>query len=348
MTRPPFAAARSSAPNRGFTLIELLVVIAIIAVLVAILLPAVQSAREAARRTQCKNNLKQIGVAMHNYESGYRSLPSGYLHKYEEVASPTEANHMGVAWATLILPFIDKANLHTEVNFDVPCFDPQNLLARERMIPVYLCPSDNYSANEFVVRDETSTPTERYACASYAANWGPAMGVADTPGDDSDDVNLDATPVHGTEPANATLQAAGGVFYRNSGTRVREITDGLSNTLSVGERHNGPIIDEDGQPLVDTGTGEHVLFENAWFSACRDIDEPADDHGHMVLFDTEYGPNKARGDGTGADRGLAAPHVGMCQFLMADGAVRALSETIDLGTYRAMSSRAASDIVPTF
>ena len=335
--------------RRGFTLIELLVVIAIIAVLMAILLPAVQSAREAARRTQCKNNLKQIGVAMHNYESGFRSLPSGYLHKYEAVPQPTEANHMGQAWGALLLPFLDQANLHADIDFNEPCFDPTNQLPRETSLPVFLCPSDNHSRKaEFVVRDESATPVEKYACASYAANWGPAKGVFDTPGDESDDVNLDASPAPGTEPPNAQIRAARGLFFRNSGVKVGEITDGISNTLSVGERHNGPILGEGAQPLTDDGSGEHVLFENAWFSACRDIDEPSDDHGHMVLFDTEYGPNKARGDGTGADRGLAAPHVGMCQFLMADGAVRAISETIDLKTYRALSSRAASDIVPAF
>ena len=336
-------------PRRpGFTLIELLVVIAIIAVLVAVLLPAVQQAREAARRTQCKNNLKQIGVAMHNYESAFRSLPPGYLHAYEPVATASEANHMGIAWGTLLLPFIDQANLHAQTDFDSPCFAGSNQVARETSLPVYLCPSDAYSEGRFVVRDETISPVEKYACASYAANWGPAMGVADTPGDETDDVNLDASPAPGTEPPNARLRAAGGLFYRNSGTRLRDVTDGLSNTLSVGERHNGPILDDGGNPLIDTGSGKHVLFENTWFAACRDIDEPSDDHGHMVLFDTEYGPNKARGDGTGADRGLAAPHVGMCQFVMGDGAVRAISEEIDLGTYRALSSRAGHDIVPPF
>ena len=338
-----------SPARRAFTLIELLVVIAIIAVLVAILLPAVQSAREAARRTQCKNNLKQMGVAMHNYESAYRSLPSGYLHKYEQVANPTAANHMGIAWGTLLLPFLDQANLHSDVDFNEPCFAAANRAARETTLKLYLCPTDNFSLeSKYVVRDDTVTPIEQYASSSYAANWGPASGVADTPGDDTDDVNLDASPVPGTEPPNARQRAALGVFYRNSGTRVRDITDGLSNTLAVGERHNGPILDEGGNPLIDMGTGEHVNFENAWFSACRDLDEPDDDHGHMVLFDTEYGPNKARGDGTGADRGLAAPHVGLCQFLMTDGAVRALSETIDLKIYRAMSSRGSSDVVPKF
>ena len=334
--------------RRGFTLIELLVVIAIIAVLVAILLPAVQQAREAARRTQCKNNLKQMGLAMHNYEAAHRSLPSGYLHAFEPVANPTEANHMGIAWGTLILPFLDQANVHSQVDFESPCFAQSNLIPRETPLAVYLCPSDNYSAGRMVVRDDSASPVEQYACSSYAANWGPAGGVADTPMDPSDDVNLDATPVVGTEPPGATMQAAGGLFFRNSGIRIRDVLDGLSNTLAVGERHNGPILGEGREPLVDSGSGEHVLYENAWFSACRDVGDLGDDHGHMVLFDTEYGPNKARGAGTGADRGLAAPHVGMCQFLMGDGAVRAISEEVDLGTYRALSSRALGDIVETF
>ena len=351
----------SAASRRGFTLIELLVVIAIIAILVAILLPAVQQAREAARRTGCRNNLKQIGLAIHNYESAHRAMPPGYLYipgdngtardyqsvaGYPVAAGMGEANHMGVAWGTFLLPFLEQAALYETVDFARPNFEIENVAAREQHLPVYLCPSDAYSSGSFVVRDETASPVEQYAASSYAANYGPAVGVFATPGDESDDVNLDASPAPGTEPTNATIRAAGGVFYRGSATAVRDISDGLSNTLAVGERHNGPILDTDGRPLSD-GVG-HVLFENAWFSACRDLDEPADDHGHMVLFDTEYGPNRAEGDGTGADRGVAAPHAGFAQFLMCDGSVRPIAETVDLDTYRAASSRAGGELQSSF
>ena len=350
---------RTTPARAGFTLIELLVVIAIIAILVAILLPAVQQAREAARRTGCRNNLKQMGLAIHNYESAHRSLPPGYLYipgddgtsrdyrsvaGYPVAAGMGEANHMGIAWGTFLLPFLEQAALYETVDFARPNFELENLAARETRMPVYLCPSDAYSDGAFVVRDESVTPVERYAASSYAANYGPALGVALTPGDETDDVNLDASPAPGTEPPNARIPAAGGLFFRGSAVQIREATDGLSNTLAVGERHNGPILDFDGRPLVASGGG-HVEFENAWFSACRDLDEPADDHGHMVLFDTEYAPNRAEGDGTGADRGVAAPHAGFAQFLLGDGSVRPISETVDVGLYRALSSRAGGELV---
>ena len=367
-TTPPAASApgpavrRECPPRAAFTLIELLVVIAIVAILVALLLPAVQSAREAARQTACRSHLKQIGLAMHNYESTHGVLPPGYLHipgddgtsrDYESVAGyPVaggmgEANHMGLAWGTFLLPFIEQTNLYETVDFDRPNFELTNLEARETHLEAYLCPSDAYSDGQFVIRDESVNPAERYAASSYAANYGPAVGVSLTPGDETDDVNLDASPAPGTEPANATIRAAGGVFYRNSATAVRDIQDGLSNTLAVGERHNGPILDVEGRPLLAVG-GIHVEFENAWFSACRDLDEPADDHGHMVLFDTEYGPNRAAGDGTGADRGVFGPHAGYAQFLLCDGSVRPIAETVDLDTYRALSSRAGGELIGEF
>lgn len=347
--------------RRGFTLIELLVVIAIIAILVAILLPAVQQAREAARRTACKNNLKQMGLAVHNYETAHGVFPPGYFYlpgdngtraDYESIVGPVasgmeDANHMGIAWGTYLLPFVDQSNLYDTVDFNRPNFDVANLAARETPLSLYLCPSDAYSEGKMVVRDDTASPVEQYAASSYAANYGPAYGVAATPSDASDDVNLDATPEAGLEPANATIRAAGGVFYRNSRTQVRDIIDGLSNTLAIGERHNGPIIDFDGNPITGAGGG-HVEFENAWFSACRDLAEPDDDHGHMVLFDTEYGPNRAEGDGTGADRGIAAPHAGHAQFVMCDGSVRSISENVDINTYRAVSSRAGGELINNF
>ena len=119
----------SSKRRSGFTLIELLVVIAIIAILIALLLPAVQQAREAARRTACKSNLKQLGLALHNYESAYRLFPPGYLHKFDPAGSG--ANHMGYAWGTMVLPQIEQANLYQQFDYDLPCFDVFNLPPRE-------------------------------------------------------------------------------------------------------------------------------------------------------------------------------------------------------------------------
>ena len=303
--------------HNGFTIIELLVVIAIIAILIALLLPAVQQAREAARRSACKNNLKQIALALHNYESSFRILPPGYVHKFGPSGSGIEpANHAGLAWGAMILPQLEQTALYDQFHAEIPIWDVANLTPRETHLPVFLCPSDPYSADAFVVRDENSTPIERYATASYAANWGPSDAS----------VNLDDTPLRSR-----------GVFYRNSNTRVRDITDGLSNTLAVGERTNGPI------PGGATGGG-HALFETAWAAAVRDVDDLPDDHGHMVLFETQFRPNQPGGD----DKGLSAPHVGMAQFALCDGSVRSISENIDESLYNALGSRSGGEVVGEF
>ena len=298
----------------GFTLIELLVVIAIIAILIALLLPAVQQAREAARRSACKNNLKQLALALHNYESTFRLLPPGYLHKGDPAGTP--ANYMGFAWGTMLLPQLEQNNVYDQFDFHRPVFDAVNLTPRERQLNVFLCPSDPYSEGNFVVRDDTVTPIERYAAASYAANWGPSTAT----------VNLDDTPLQ-----------SDGVFYRNSDTRFRDVTDGLSNTLFLGERTNGPINGS-------TTAGGHAFFENAWSAAVREVTDLADDHGHMVLFETQFRPNQVGGD----DKGLSAPHEGICQFAMGDGSVRAISENIDAGVYNSLGTRSGGEVIGEF
>ncbi len=299
----------------GFTLIELLVVIAIIAILVALLLPAVQQAREAARRASCKNNLKQLALALHNYESTFSLLPPGYLHKFDP--GGTEANHMGFGWGLMILPYLEQTAVYDEFDFNVPVFDPVNLLPRERHLRTFLCPTDTYSSDAYVVRDDTSDPQERYASASYAANWGPSTAT----------VNLDDTP----------LQSSG-VFYRNSSTRFRNITDGLSNTLALGERTNGPI------PSSQPTAGGHSVFETAWCCASRELTELSDDHGHMVLFETQFRPNEVDAD----DKAISAPHTGIGLFALCDGSVRPINENIDANVYNSLGTCSGGEIVGEF
>ena len=329
--------------RKAFTLVELLVVIAIIGILIGMLLPAVQQVREAARQTQCKNNLRQLGLAIHNYESSFNEFPPGYSHiTGSDFAAQTgfpvssgfdSANHLGQAWGAFILPQIEQDNLHDLIDFSLPGFDVANLDARERQIPVFLCPTDIWSQGNFVVRDETATPVERYSAASYCANWGPASGVADTPGNTSDDLNLDATPDQSQGP-----------FFRNSKTRFADVRDGASNTFALGERTNGPILDSSGNPI---GVPPHPNFENVWFGAIRDIGAPTDDHGHMVLSDAEYVPNQI-GVVSGADRGVSAPHAGLAQFAFLDGSVHTVNENINLGTYRALSSMRGGEVIGDF
>lgn len=301
--------------RRGFTLIELLVVIAIIAILIALLLPAVQQAREAARRSACKNNLKQLVLAIHNYEATHGLFPPGYLHNFDPTGSG--ANQMGFGWGLMSLPQLEQSNLYVQFNFNIPAFDASQLKPRETHLPVFLCPSDPYSQSRYVVRDASSTPPERYAAGSYAANWGPSTAT----------VNLDDTPV-----------ASEGVFYRNSRTKFRDITDGLTNTLALGERTNGPIRTSSG---VSHG---HSSFETAWCCSAREVTDLPDDHGHMVLFETQFRPNEIDSD----DKGVSAPHVGIGQFALCDGSVRAVSENIDKTVYNSLGTRSGGEVIGEF
>ena len=305
-------------PRKGFTLVEILVVIAIIGIMVGLLLPAIGAARAAARRMSCQNNLKQIGLGLHNYESAFKVFPSGYLHKFGEPGAPQEqANHMGLAWGGAMLPQLEQGGLYEQIDFDVPIWDDANRAVREIHLPVFLCPSDTFSPDWFVLRDDSVTPAEQYACSTYAANWGPSNAT----------VNLDDTP-----------EQSRGVFYRNSQTKVSAILDGLANTLAFGERHNGPIASS------NPTAGGHSEFENAWIAAVRDVDDNPDDHGHMVLFETQYRPNQLGGD----DKGLSAPHVGLCQFVLCDGSVRAITEHIDAEVYDALATRNGREVIEEY
>jgi prepilin-type N-terminal cleavage/methylation domain-containing protein len=146
----------------GFTLIELLVVISIIGILIGMLLPAVQQVREAARRTVCKNNLRQLSLALHNYESGLQQFPPGYAYVSGSDYASTgysigagDANHLGQAWGAFILPQLEQGNIYDQVDFKLPGFDVANLTARETEISTFLCPTDSWSIGNFVVRDES-------------------------------------------------------------------------------------------------------------------------------------------------------------------------------------------------
>ncbi|MBI1345486.1 DUF1559 domain-containing protein [bacterium] len=296
---------KTSWNRRAFTLIELLVVIAIIAVLIALLLPAVQQAREAARRTQCRNHLKQFGLAFHNYHDAHQTFPPGYLYRPDNSNSPTQ-NGAGYSWGAMLLPYLDQGNLYGQLNWNVPVFDAVNLAARERHITVFLCSSDPVSQLGFV---EMGPTPERYAMASYVANFGPP--------------DLDANQ-----------EQRDGMFSRNSRTRTADVTDGLSQTLMVGERVNGPFRN-------GALHGNHFEYETTWSAAVRDWDEPDDDHGHMVLFQTGHVPNHPQSD----DRDVSAPHVGYANYLLSDGAVRAISENVDIWVYQHLSTRAGGETI---
>jgi len=199
----------------GFTLIELLVVIAIIAVLIALLLPAVQAAREAARRAQCVNNLKQLGLALHNYHDALLALPSGYVAASAFKDGETDTAP-GWSWASMILSQLDQVPLYASANFSLPVQAPANSTSVRTNLAVFLCPSDQFQGPTFAVTDGFGNTVATVAPSSYAASCG------DDPSD--------------TAFGFDNLGNGRGLFFRNSSVRIAGITDGTSQTILVEER----------------------------------------------------------------------------------------------------------------
>jgi len=185
--------------RRGFTLIELLVIVSVAAVLLALSLPTVVRAQEAARMTSCKNNLKQLGIAMHNYHDVYATFPPGWVEKKD---GAEEGPFTG--WQTALLPYVDQAALFNQVNFDA--FENNDEKVFKTVIEVYRCPSDPMVG--------LNPLRGKWATSSYSGNGGNERlpGSVDTP----DKLN--------------------GIFWKNSSCRIRDIIDGTSNTFMIGER----------------------------------------------------------------------------------------------------------------
>ncbi len=202
--------------HRGFTLIELLVVIAIIAVLIALLLPAVQSAREAARRTQCVNNLKQMGLALHNYHDALSVFPPGYIAASRFIDGETDTSP-GWSWASMILPQLDQAPLYSSINVWLPIQAPANTTGTQTILSAFLCPSDQLPpGGTYPVTDGLGNTVATVAPSSYAASTG----------SDAADVALGLN----------NDGSGNGPFYRNSSVRVASIIDGTSQTILLLER----------------------------------------------------------------------------------------------------------------
>ncbi len=289
---------------RGFTLIELLVVIAIIAVLIGLLLPAVQNAREAARRSQCRNNLKQIGLALHTYHDSQGALPPGWFGVTG--GQPDIAGINGWGWAARILPELDQAPFMKRLNFNVKVGDPLNAVARRQVLPVFRCPSDLAPEVWTLNSAGTSTPLTDVAGASYAGVFG------------KDEIDL-------CDGLAAGLACTSdGAFFLNSNVRFAQVRDGLSTTLMVGEHQ--------------------TRLASGWLYSWAGVVSGGDQSIVRILGDTDVTPNH---DDLHIDE-FASYHAGGTQFTMGDGSVHFVSNSVDLKTYRNLSSRAGNDVVTEF
>ncbi|HBJ38514.1 MAG TPA: prepilin-type cleavage/methylation domain-containing protein [Planctomycetaceae bacterium] len=305
--------------RRGFTLVELLVVIAIIGVMVGLLLPAVQAAREAARRMQCSNNLKQIGLALHNYESAHRTFPPGFISRVTG-AWPGGGNdpipESGPGWSVfaMILQQLEQGNLHDTINFSLPITSPINQPARRTVVKEYQCPSDAWSTPVTVW--PATLGINDLASISYTCSLGGA-NPANAPG---------YTAMYEEQPFN-------GMFHRNVAVRHADIIDGTSNTLGMGERAsmfspNGwagviPTAQTVFSPLIAQRRGQ-VVGATA---------RPA------ITMTTVHvrsgGPNAP----TGSPGGFWSPHPGGCLFMLMDGSTHTISTNVDMPIFRAMAGR---------
>lgn len=300
---------RACANKSAFTLVELLVVIAIIGILIGLLLPAVQMAREASRRSACKNNLRQLGLALLNYESSQGVLPPGYFSRATQTDGPGLGPGWG--WGARILPYMEQGALPIHFNLDIT--DSTNASVREISLPTFLCPSDPVLEPTFMATDESGADIVRVAFANY-------VGVGGT-------IEVSEHPDTGT-----------GVLMRNRCIRLAEITDGLSHTLFVGERASrqspqttwtgaitragippvNPIFEMEEPPvLITTNTG-----------AAADGRVPNSRFDHVEDSNSEH------------PQGV--------NFLFCDGSVQIINNTIDPAIWEALGTRGAGETTGEF
>lgn len=352
---------RTRPRSSGFTLVELLVVIAIIGVLVGMLLPAVQAAREAARRGQCANRLKQLVLAMHNHESARRVLPAGYLSNSHTPAGRNAETYdapPGWAWGALILEYLEEGAISGVIDRSEPLWTPEYREAIRTSITTFLCPSASGPVEPFTIADESGTPVDAgtgdivVGRSHYVASHGQesCWGDCGQPGVKEHFINIYLTG----DAAKGTIEVpldgdvsdiSDGPFYRNSQTRFADISDGLSKTIFLGE-HSSLLSDKTWVGVVP-GAGTTPGFESP--------DNGADSAATLVLV--HAGPS---GGEQYEDTGLPIIHpinfptfhVGQMysehpsggNVALGDGSVRFVNDDVDLILWAEYSSINEQDV----
>ncbi len=348
--------------NVGFTLIELLVVIAIIGVLIGLLLPAVQGAREAARRMQCSNHLKQIGLAMHNYHSAYNQLPTGYYsYKTKDGNGPATLKidaltwdaGPGWGWGAMILPFLEQAAIAEQIRYDRPIWELEHANVITTKIPGFLCPSATEGDDAFMVQNEVGTPLIvdgrqiQLGRSHYVVNHGQEScwdecGAVPT-GIVFD--NIYTAVVKSVDIDGDTARVADGPFYRNSKVGFRNILDGTTHTILAGE--HAPVIADKTWAGIVPGAFTHPRI---------DTPENQPDSAATLMF-VHSGPSGGELDITGFPImhpinhpfkhvcEMISQHQGGGNVLMGDGAVKFITQSVNQLVFAEMSSIGEHEIV---
>ncbi|WP_339749556.1 DUF1559 domain-containing protein [uncultured Rubinisphaera sp.] len=333
--------------KRGFTLIELLVVIAIIAILVALLLPAVQQAREAARRSSCKNNLKQIGLALHNYHDVFNTFPIG---------ARSQGGDFGPSWYVGLLPYLELGAIYDQFDHNISGSGMNAIFANavsSANLNVILCPSSPLPEKEAV-------PTAGNALV-IMPHYAGISGAA--PSNDSryQDGGFTETRVTaccfgttGLPPFPPSgLISAGGILVPNKHHQFRDITDGASNTMIVGEISD--YGDEGGIKIrMDAG------FNSGWFAGTPATGIPGGAYAPPIasynLTTIRYSPGvndmsnglNGTGSGAGPNNSLISAHKGGAQIMLSDSSVRFISENMELATLKHLATRDDGNVIGEF
>ena len=298
-----------SARYRGFTLIELLVVIALIGILIALLLPAVQQARAAARLTQCRNNLKQIGLALHNYHDVYGVFPPGSTSDVEQggwIGDPT-TRHIH-SWSSMLLPYLELGAIYNTIDFNYSSMDPRNREAASNTIPAFRCPS--FTGTGYSRADVYTRFSNEYATTNYVALGGTDVGH-----------------IYGQ---NTGIFKPDGTIYSLSNTKAAGVTDGLSNTVLIVETR-----EEDMSVWIDGGVATVVALRYDQFNgpSYAGIEIALNYYPYFEYFNprSEYGPSSM--------------HIGGAVHLLGDGSARFISENIAASVYTGLTTRAGGEVI---